>query len=169
MMRLAPLLLAAALVAPAPAFALLDGDAQAARLQACVKSTLPQGLGAVRDRCVGLLARPCMETPQGMSTHGAVQCMSDETDAWDRILNAAWPRLRAMAKRRDAGQPGEPSLAEAELKAQRAWLAWRDEECRAAWLEWAPGSQSRIAAADCLLSLTGMRAVTFRLRVGFEE
>ena len=67
----------------------------------------------------------CMESPEGMSTHGSRACIDAATAAWDRELNRVWKELRAEL----------PAAAFAALReSQRKWIAFRDAE-RAALLE----------------------------------
>lgn len=85
--------------------------------------------------------------------------------AADAALNVQYRRTLAQAQRRDrSGRPadGGPSYAAALLAAQRAWLGFRDAECRIAGYQYRGGSAERTVHARCLVTLTRQR--TDRLR-----
>ena len=60
------------------------------------------------------------------------------------------------------------SVAAAQLRAQRAWLEWRTQECAHLHLAWSPGTIRQQVAADCWMTLTAARAAEFRARLGLE-
>ena len=64
----------------------------------------------------------CMETPEGMSTHGMRQCIDQANSAWDGELNRIWRELM-----RELGPEAKQELR----LAQRQWLAFRDAEYKA--------------------------------------
>ncbi|MCW5694161.1 MAG: DUF1311 domain-containing protein [Pseudolabrys sp.] len=76
-----------------------------------------------------------------------VECLKGKTDAWDKRLNAAYPKALAAA---------QPKQREQLRKAQRAWVAYRDANC----LYWAlgEGTIARIQASDCMYRMTKERA-----------
>jgi uncharacterized protein YecT (DUF1311 family) len=81
------------------------------------------------------------------STAAIVQCLASKTRAWDARLNAGF---------RTAMQSLEPPQREALRQAQRLWVQYRDANCRSYGL--GEGSISRIAAAECVRSMTAERA-----------
>ena len=62
-------------------------------------------------------------------------CAELDFEEADRALNALWPKVVADARARDADQGkemkalGVPTTLEALRTAQRAWIAFRDDEC----------------------------------------
>ena len=80
-------------------------------------------------------------------------CTDQAAAAWDRRLNAAYGRLRALLPREDFA---------AVQAAQRGWLAYRDGECRDSGQD---GTMGRLAAASCVLRLTAIRAAELEERV----
>lgn len=167
-----PLTLAAALLAlPAAATSWVAekaDPAHVAALEACAGANLPDR-GAAEAACIGRISEPCMGTPEGGTTIGMVDCLTQETLAWDVILNADWPKLRKLAKAIDEDQamPGMelPSYAETLLTAQRAWLAFRDAECANQAAEWGAGSHRNIAYQSCFMALTARRTLALRARL----
>lgn len=81
------------------------------------------------------------------STYEMVECFKAKTEAWDKRLNAAYPKALAAA---------QPKQREQLRKAQRAWVAYRDANC----LYWAlgEGTIARIQASDCMYRMTKERA-----------
>lgn len=64
----------------------------------------------------------CMETDEGMSTAGMLDCLDTATAAWDAELNRIWGELMKVV---DAD-------TKANLRAsQRQWIAFRDAEIKA--------------------------------------
>ena len=93
----------------------------------------------------------CMDSAGGVTAR-MHQCMDQESQFWDKRLNAAYIALMAS----DA----HSASAKAKLKdAQLAWIAFRDKGCLAAGdLAAEGGTLSGLTSADCSLSLTAQRA-----------
>ena len=81
------------------------------------------------------------------STTAMVQCLAGETKAADARLNAAYKAARARVPARQAA---------ALQVAQRAWIAYRDSNCRAYAL--GEGTIARVETAQCARTLTLQRA-----------
>ncbi|MDJ1008986.1 MAG: DUF1311 domain-containing protein [Paracoccaceae bacterium] len=129
--------------------------------------------GGVLAACKGRLSDPCMETEVGgYSTTGMVFCMQAETLVWDAHLNAEYRLSMDWAGAMDAADslfPGFARRAEALRSAQRAWIAFRDAQCRLDYAVWGGGSMRMIAGAACEMEMTADRAIALRaLREGFE-
>lgn len=125
-----------------------------------------------RRACMGQMASTCMDEEEGgHSTIGMVWCLNAEADVWDRWLNVEYDvsKSGALAVDRDEAEffPEFARRAETLLKAQRAWIAFRDAECDLAYAEWGSGSMRNIAYADCRLQMTAER--TLRLRAMRED
>lgn len=91
----------------------------------------------------------CLDSPDGASTMGMVQCVGVELKVQDAALNAAWRALIAdMTPDQKAGLQ----------KAQRAWIAFRDADCQSRYSpDW--GSMSTITANMCVLQRTVERTI----------
>lgn len=91
----------------------------------------------------------CLESPDGQSTAGMVQCAGAELEVQDRALNAAY---RALTGDMNARQKANL------VKAQRAWIAFRDADCQARYdPDW--GTISTINANMCMLRRTVERTI----------
>lgn len=149
----------------------LSGDADL--LEGCVETAWPRDVLAL---CTGTIADPCQMAPGGDTTSGMDQCLSREADAWDAVLNRQWPELMTRAAEVDAagqvaGQTGGLALdsaAETLRGAQRAWIVFRDAECRSNYASWGGGSFRAVAHSACRLDLTARRVVDFYARLKTE-
>ena len=143
-----------------------DADA----LESCMVTAWPRD---VLTLCTGIVSDPCQEAPGGQSTHGMNQCLAGEADAWDVVLNRQWPKLMTRWREVDAANrttdnPGGLSLdsaAETLRSAQRAWIVFRDAECRHNYASWGMGSFRTVAHSACRLDLTARRVVDFHARL----
>ncbi len=91
----------------------------------------------------------------GDTTTGMVSCMSAETEIWDNLLNAEYKVTRDLFASMDSNDDGR--RVDALLKAQRAWITFRDAECALQYSAWGNGSIRSIAGADCLMGVTAER------------
>jgi len=108
-------------------------------------------------------------------------CAGQDYAAADAQLNAQWKITAAVMKERDAGMtadfgPINPSTprehAEARmaytghfqslLEAQRAWLAYRDAQCRLEGYAFFGGSAQPMIVSGCLAMLTRQRTQELR-------
>ena len=89
----------------------------------------------------------CMETPEGMSTHGMRQCLGNASEAWDKEMNRIWGELM-----RELPAPAKDSLR----AAQRKWIAFRDAELEALAQSYGamPGTMYLVMHADAVSTLT---------------
>ena len=90
----------------------------------------------------------------------------------DDAMNAQWRVTLNEMHRRDhdidlPGTSGELSYSAALLSAQRAWLAYRDAECRVQGYAAMGGSMRPMLVSLCLTQLTEQR--TAQLRATLEE
>ncbi|MDO9222533.1 MAG: lysozyme inhibitor LprI family protein [Caulobacter sp.] len=98
----------------------------------------------------------CLDSPDGASTMGMVECIGVELKVQDLALNAAYRSLIAdMTPEQKAGLQ----------RAQRAWIAYRDADCASRYSpDW--GSISAINANFCVLRRTVERTIELE---GFED
>ncbi|SHG80847.1 Protein of unknown function [Cognatiyoonia sediminum] len=118
--------------------------------------------------CVGEAASFCMDnTEGGQSTFGMQNCLIQEMQIWDELLNEAYGDARATAKSLDAADLEtfpEYAVRETQVRdAQRAWITYRDANCAMDYGLWGSGSMRVIWGAECLLRMTAER--TFELRI----
>lgn len=152
--------LALALVLAAPAAAEAEAFTPAAT-EAC----LAAAADGARDACLGAAAEACMAGEGGSTTVGMTMCLDGEARWWDARLNAAYRAVMAAETAADAeGFAGAPSAATALRDAQRAWIAWRDAACAYARAQWGGGTGAGPAGVQCVLALTGARALELEAR-----
>ncbi|HBF31557.1 lysozyme inhibitor LprI family protein [Rhizobium sp.] len=86
------------------------------------------------------------------------QCAADDLANADKALNAQWKLTRAVLVDADtnldaAQKGGEKAL----LKAQRAWIDYRDGQCEAEGFSVRGGSMEPMMVASCKARLTEVR------------
>lgn len=141
------------------AFALWTGAAAAddqADLQACLDGGEP---ATAYGRCVDLIAGPCLGAPGAETTPAMAECYTREAKAWDAALNRQWPVAMHNAK------AAAPAADAALLRAQRAWIAFRDADCAAERASYGDGSLGVVAFAACQRDHTAHRVVEFTIRL----
>ncbi|MGH6951199.1 MAG: lysozyme inhibitor LprI family protein [Vitreimonas sp.] len=119
---------------------------QHASVQACVAAA------ATHEQlwqCKGVVATPCMDTPEGQTTAGMIDCNSREAQAWQGLLDAELTRLQA----------DDPTRKEPLAAANAAWRAWRDAECSYQAGEAEGGSLAGVIAAGCEADVTADRVI----------
>jgi uncharacterized protein YecT (DUF1311 family) len=162
-MKMLVVFLMLALAAPAAG---QDADAAAERLRGC--------LGAAENRagemaCMGIYAQDCSASVEGgETTAGMSRCAAAEAEGWDRMLNETWADLVVLVRRRailDEEAGAEPVDLEGLLvDAQRAWIAFRDADCKQEVAVWGEGSMRTIAGAWCGLERTAQRVFELRAK-----
>ena len=98
----------------------------------------------------------CEEPMDQMSMN---HCAYEAWETADKELNAQWKISMADAREADAelksyGDDGRPGHAETLLKAQRAWIAFRDAHCDYSGFEARGGSMEPMLVGYCLEQLT---------------
>lgn len=93
---------------------------------------------------------------QGMNS-----CAYRDWQVADEALNALWPKVRARMKALDAENrkyfPEQANGDENLLKAQRAWIDYRDGHCGAEGAQFAGGSIRPLITYSCMASMTRSR------------
>jgi uncharacterized protein YecT (DUF1311 family) len=79
------------------------------------------------------------------------QCAGLDYEAADKELNVVWKELTKPAPDAD------PEFSAAVLKAQRAWIAYRDGQCEVAGFEARGGSMEPMIVGLCLAEMTRAR------------
>jgi uncharacterized protein YecT (DUF1311 family) len=120
--------------------------ADSAAVQSCIKSASG---GPQRERCIGIIADPCVEQPDAESTAGQVACAAREFAVWDDILNETYRRLRdALDVRQKIKLRGM----------QRAWIESRERSCAFYW-DFFRGTMASPMSAFCHNRETARRAL----------
>lgn len=93
-------------------------------------------------------------------------CLAKAIPKADAALNAAWRKAQSAIDSSDANASDKAAWHANLLAAQRAWLAFRDANCKFELVaaEWSNGSGSTPAQQACVLSLTQKRAVELTKR-----
>jgi uncharacterized protein YecT (DUF1311 family) len=94
------------------------------------------------------------------------QCIWDRYEVADKELNAVWKDVMATFDKADYLPPEKATEWKARLlAAQRAWITFKDEDCRGAVaFEWYGGSGESAAIGACLYTHTKARADDLRGR-----
>ena len=113
----------------------------------------------------------------GVVAPAAAQAQADvklrvarDARAADAALNAQYRATMAVMAKDDAARDadlrqhvarpdGDPTYQAALLAAQRAWLAYRDAQCRLAGFEYRGGTAASLAGGQCLITVTKARTV----------
>ena len=123
--------------------------------------------------CVGRSEEACIASPDGYTTVGMGFCLGRELDYWDARLNAAYGALREVEARADAEMrelgATVPSMANSLRAAQRAWIAFRDADCAYELSQWGGGTGGGPATTQCLMQLTGERALALEGRLAGKQ
>lgn len=109
--------------------------------------------------CLGPLAlaqQPDCKNPQTQTD--MTSCAVSDFEAADKALNAQWKITRKAFTDRDMELDGDMKGAEkALLKAQRAWIDYRDGECEAQGFSARGGTMEPMLVAACKADLTKAR------------
>ena len=113
-------------------------------------------------------ARSCDQT----TTIAMTTCADADYKAADAEMTVAWRATLAAMRRQDADPDaavyrgkGDPTSAQALLDAQRAWLAFRDRQCRSEALAFLGGTMRPAVEASCLGEVTRGRTRQLRAMV----
>lgn len=86
-------------------------------------------------------------------------CAAQQYEDADKALNLAWPKVRATMREIDTFNDNEfeASAEDNLLKAQRAWIDYRDGHCITVGAQYAGGSIQPLIINSCLTDLTEKR------------
>jgi uncharacterized protein YecT (DUF1311 family) len=98
-------------------------------------------------------------------------CADKQFAAADAELNAVYKTALASIAKSDGEAPYDRKSWEAALRAsQRAWIAFRDADCKGLVpMEWSGGSGGTVAVLGCMIELTQARAKTLKERFAEPE
>lgn len=88
-------------------------------------------------------------------------CQADVAGRADAEMNGVWKQVYAQMQRSDREETttdsSEMGFAPALLASQRAWLTYRDAECRIESFEWRGGSMQPFTYSQCMTQVTQAR------------
>jgi uncharacterized protein YecT (DUF1311 family) len=95
-------------------------------------------------------------------------CADKDFQAADKALNAAYEAAVANIKTRELEKPYDAKSFEAALRAaQRAWVAYRDADCKDLTAqEWSGGTGTTSAVLGCMTEKTMQRTKDLKERYG---
>ena len=133
------------------------------------KKTGPEGhlevaareAGYAPESCIGVLSGPCMETEEGASTYGMMDCYGRESEVWDARLNASYREQLAPESGPEVNAATAAMEAKQLRKVQTAWIPWRDATCEVLYADGIPiyGSLANVDAVHCIMVLTARQAL----------
>ena len=109
------------------------------------------------DGCGSKSSQTAMNMCSGAS---ATRVEAELNRVWKLAYAAEQKQDRDLASDRDDPHrpgKGEPGYAATLLTAQRAWLAFRDAQCRVERYQWAGGTMAPFAENECMVDLTQTR------------
>jgi uncharacterized protein YecT (DUF1311 family) len=93
-------------------------------------------------------------------------CADREYQKADEVLNEAYRQVLESVKSSQGEQPYDAKSWENELRgAQRAWIAFRDADCKGLTpMEWSGGSGTTLAVLTCMIEAAKARTSALRER-----
>jgi uncharacterized protein YecT (DUF1311 family) len=97
-------------------------------------------------------------------------CAEKDFDAADAKLNALYKKVLAQIAETDLEKPYDRSSWDTAMReAQRAWVTFRDADCKGAVpMEWSGGSGTSAAVLGCMTEKTETRTRELKERYGIE-
>jgi len=86
-------------------------------------------------------------------------CQKAAADVADAEMSWTWVKVKAKMQAADRAEAGNVAAL---LASQRAWLAFRDAECRIESYEWRGGSMQAYTENQCLTEVTKARTRQLR-------
>ena len=114
-------------------------------------------------------ARAAIDCSNAQTTVEMNFCSEKEFDAADKELNAQYEKALGYIAESNLDKPYDPkSWTEAMRVAQRAWVAYRDADCKGLMpMEWSGGTGTSSAVMGCMTEKTIQR--TKDLKERYEE
>ena len=115
------------------------------------------------ENCIGIVSDACLETDDGQTTYGMMDCFGRESEVWDARLNASYREQTNISSKKADDQTKVQDETEAKhlRKVQTAWIPWRDATCEVLYSNGMPlyGSQAKIEGVYCQMLLTARQAL----------
>jgi uncharacterized protein YecT (DUF1311 family) len=102
---------------------------------------------------------PVVDCAKAQSTYEINVCSEKEFEKADKALNAAYKKALAQIASGGGEKPYDPKSWEEAMRAsQRAWVAFRDADCKGLMaMEWQGGTGTTAAELSCMIQLTTAR------------
>ncbi|MEM1377738.1 MAG: lysozyme inhibitor LprI family protein [Pseudomonadota bacterium] len=103
------------------------------------------------------------DAPGELPQQAMNMCAFEDWQEADQELNEAWPKVRKWARERDDNLPDlsirriDSTMSDSLLKAQRAWIDYRDGHCETEGLRYAGGSIVPLIVNSCKADMTRKR------------
>ncbi|HML43701.1 MAG TPA: DUF1311 domain-containing protein [Hyphomicrobium zavarzinii] len=109
--------------------------------------------------CVAAASEEKIDCNDASSTVEMNFCAQKDFDAADAQLNAVYQKVLAHIGESDLEKPYDRASWEEAMRAsQRAWVAFRDADCKGAVpMEWSGGTGTTVAVVGCMTTLTEAR------------
>jgi uncharacterized protein YecT (DUF1311 family) len=108
-----------------------------------------------------LAAEPTLDCENAMTQADMNQCAFKDYQSADAELNAQWQKTSSVMKSRDENFESEydtrSGYFDTLLEAQRAWLGYRDAQCRSEGYVARGGSLEPLLVSSCMAHLTRLR------------
>jgi uncharacterized protein YecT (DUF1311 family) len=101
-----------------------------------------------------------------LSTYEQQYCADNDFQAADKALNAAFKMALGQIAKSDQGKPYDSKSWEAAMRtSQRAWVAFRDADCKGdVPFGWSGGTGTTTAVLGCMIGKTKARTEELRER-----
>jgi uncharacterized protein YecT (DUF1311 family) len=133
-------------------------DEVSARVEACVDRAIYQNSDS--SACIGAIFDAC-EGNAG-TTYSMSACFSQEQEFWQSMIARTFEALSEKYRTTDRRSVMDEPLSESLAKAQTAWNAYAEAECRFAYDKIGTGSFRHIEAGACKRNLAAERAIFLR-------
>lgn len=118
----------------------------------------PSRSGDAVLECIGLSARACMQTPDGDTTFGMMECLRAEVDYWEERLAVAYQQRLETARAQDLDRvlmrSAVPAQSEALVNWHDRWQEYRQAACLYEQSLWMGGTGGGPATLSCHLDET---------------
>ncbi len=125
-------------------------------------------ISAALTTCAEAQVPSAIDCAKALSTVEMNYCAEQDYKRADATLNAAYQKLLRKVQESGGEAPYDAASWEKALKAaQRAWVAFRDADCKGLVpMEWSGGSGTTVAVLSCMTELTRERTKTLTERYG---
>lgn len=117
---------------------------------------------AFQERCTEFFEQPCDCT--GGSIMEASFCTQWAYEEADSVLNAVYRAAMAAIDRQNISADRKERWRTSLRDTQRAWIAFKESDCRLVAIEWAGLRGENVASLSCLTRHTEARAEDLRYR-----
>lgn len=102
------------------------------------------------EKCIGLIADPCMNDEKNFSTHNMRACINSESEIWDNRLNANYQKMMEILT--------EPAQKTAFRDMQRDWIKFSQKFCSLEY-ELYKGTMFLVTGDYCLMEMRAKQSM----------